>query len=111
MSSSTVRGCPICRGVKSHKMDCQNALYVAEKDRENGKLKAQCELFQHVLANLESYASNITCTHEETRRGGAIWESCKHCGESWADDRGGKPEFVWDDAILEARTILGINCK
>jgi len=36
-----------------------------------------------------------TCQHEETHRGGAIWEICDQCGEKWADDEGGKP--VWTD--------------
>ena len=36
-----------------------------------------------------------TCRHEETHRGGAIWEICDSCGSMWADDEGGKPE--WED--------------
>ena len=41
-----------------------------------------------------------TCMHENTHRGGAIWEICDDCGAKWADDRGGKPAWVdpveWD---------------
>jgi hypothetical protein len=43
-----------------------------------------------------------TCTHEETHRGGFIWEICDHCGAKWADDEGGKPEWIdppeWEKA-------------
>ena len=54
-----------------------------------------------------------TCCHEETYRGGAIWEICNMCGEKWADDKGGKPEWQdppeWDKAytaIKNARNYL-----
>lgn len=36
-----------------------------------------------------------TCQHENTHRGGGIWEICDECGAKWADDRGGKPK--WED--------------
>jgi hypothetical protein len=43
-----------------------------------------------------------SCTHENTYRGGTIWETCGDCGAMWADDKGGKPEWVdppeWDIA-------------
>lgn len=47
-----------------------------------------------------------TCTHEETHRGGTIWEICDLCGARWADDRGGKPEFSWSPAVEQARECL-----
>jgi hypothetical protein len=47
-----------------------------------------------------------TCTHEETHRGGALWEICDLCGAKWADDRGGKPEFQWPDCIKRAHEWL-----
>ena len=34
-----------------------------------------------------------TCQHDETTRGGTIWEICSMCGAKWADDEGGKPEW------------------
>lgn len=43
---------------------------------------------------LLAYAERNTCTHEETYRGGAIWEICSSCDVKWADDRGGRPEYV-----------------
>lgn len=47
-----------------------------------------------------------TCLHEETYRGGAIWEICSHCGMKWADDEGGKPESSELPEVEQARTIL-----
>ena len=38
-----------------------------------------------------------TCQHEETHRGGAIWEICDQCDAKWADDRGGKPK--WQEPV------------
>lgn len=47
-----------------------------------------------------------TCQHEETHRGGFLWEICDSCGAKWADDEGGKPE--WKDPVewTEARAAL-----
>lgn len=47
-----------------------------------------------------------TCTHEETHRGGFLWEICDLCGAKWADDRGGKPEFQWPDCVERAHEWL-----
>lgn len=47
-----------------------------------------------------------TCTHEETHRGGAIWEICNSCGAKWADDNGGKPTFKWPAAVEAAHDYL-----
>jgi hypothetical protein len=57
-----------------------------------------------------------TCQHDNTHRGGAIWEICADCGVMWADDMGGKP--AWTDppewtaaraAIAKARWTGGRN--
>jgi len=45
------------------------------------------------LDAVESLARRNICAHEDTHRGGAIWEICDLCGAKWADDEGGKPEF------------------
>lgn len=53
---------------------------------------------QQVLDALEALMrrdTGNTCQHENTHRGGAIWEICDDCGAKWADDRGGKPQ--WED--------------
>jgi len=47
-----------------------------------------------------------TCQHEETHRGGVIWEICDRCGTKWADDQGGRP--AWKDPAEwdQARSVL-----
>ena len=49
-----------------------------------------------VLEDIIRYAETNTCLHEETYRGGAIWEICSSCGMKWADDEGGKPDDAHD---------------
>ena len=53
-----------------------------------------------------AHIEGITCTHESTHRGGAIWEICDDCGDKWADDRGGKPAFKWPECVEKARALL-----
>jgi hypothetical protein len=57
---------------------------------------------------LMSFAERNTCTHDETHRGGAIWEICDHCGMRWADDKGGKPvnAHEYPKEIKDAQTLL-----
>ncbi len=45
-----------------------------------------------VLQDLISFAWSNTCSHENTHRGGVLWEICDDCGAKWADDEGGRPE-------------------
>ncbi|HQS22751.1 hypothetical protein [Acidovorax sp.] len=59
-----------------------------------------------LIADLVRHIDRETCTHEETHRGGAIWEICNSCGSMWADDKGGKPEFKWPDCVEKARAFL-----
>lgn len=61
------------------------------------------------FTDLLFWAERQICTHEETHRGGAIWEICDMCGAKWADDEGGKPEFSWPSEILGARKALGVD--
>jgi len=49
-----------------------------------------------VLKNIIDYSNTNTCLHEETHRGGTIWEICDTCGMKWADDEGGKPNDAHD---------------
>lgn len=64
-------------------------------------------LVLHLRSVLE-YAERETCTHEETHRGGAIWEICDSCGKKWADDEGGKPDDAHDlpQVLTDARNFL-----
>ena len=60
-----------------------------------------------LIRQLVEYIEQNTCQHEETHRGGAIWEICDGCDAQWADDRGGKPKFAWAPIVLAARARLG----
>lgn len=53
------------------------------------------KLAREALTSLLNRDQRNTCQHENTHRGGAIWEICDDCGAQWADDRGGKPK--WKD--------------
>lgn len=58
-------------------------------------LKERLERVEGALKALLSRDERNTCTHEDTHRGGFLWEICGSCGAKWADDEGGKPK--WDD--------------
>lgn len=60
------------------------------------------EMTKQLISELEKN----TCLHEETYRGGVIWEICHSCGSKWADDEGGKPDAVEPRALIEARLLL-----
>ncbi|HCF5473304.1 TPA: hypothetical protein N1977_003035 [Pseudomonas aeruginosa 7D9A] len=62
-----------------------------------------------LLRGLVSEVEHKTCCHEETHRGGAIWEICDSCGAKWADDEGGKPEFAWPESVEKARAFLATH--
>ena len=72
------------------------------QDMMTGTLLEHCELvpttqeqeWQDIAKSLRivtEYAARKICSHDETYRGGAIWEICSMCGAKWADDRGGRP--------------------
>ncbi len=63
---------------------------------------------REALAALEAYASGQICMHEDTHRGGTLWEICNQCGAKWADDEGGKPKFKWPKEIVTAREALSL---
>ena len=75
---------------------------VAANSAQQGEVQRLREALKHLL----SYAERQICEHEETHRGGAIWEICDMCGAKWADDEGGKPEFMWPDEIKAAHAAL-----
>lgn len=55
-----------------------------------------------LLKKLMEWAEGEICQHEETHRGGAIWEICDSCGKKWADDEGGKPPFQYPAEVAAA---------
>lgn len=50
----------------------------------------------NVLKGVTDYAARNTCLHEDTHRGGVLWEICDSCGMKWADDKGGRPASTYD---------------
>jgi hypothetical protein len=75
-------------------------------DRKVDELNAENERLRNALRDLLLYAERNTCFHEETHRGGVIWEICDSCGAKWADDEGGKPEHTAPDELKKAVAIL-----
>ena len=67
------------------------AYYNTPCNAVNYVLSERVELLS-VLKDVTEYASRNHCSHEETYRGGVIWEICSMCGAKWADDEGGKPD-------------------
>ena len=84
--------------------DAEN-LIISQRD-EIRKYKALCDQMGNALARLNRFASAQVCEHTETYRGGAIWEICRQCGAKWADDEGGKPNFVEPVVLTNAIAAL-----
>lgn len=59
-------------------------------------LRSALILMTGALADIE----RNTCEHEDTHRGGSIWEICDSCGKKWADDEGGKPDVIVEKKIV-----------
>ena len=70
---------------------------------EDAKVREQ---LVEALQDLLAYAESQICSHEETHRGGAIWEICDICGDCWADDDGGKPPRQDPEEIVATRSAL-----
>ena len=82
-------------GANGHDRERQAAAELRRLHAENERLHAQRDALLEALKALLARDEKNTCRHEETHRGGAIWEICDSCGSMWADDEGGKPE--WED--------------
>ena len=78
-----------------------------DKDRCYVNRTADPEIMS-ALQDVTDYAARNTCLHEETYRGGVIWEICSQCGKKWADDEGGKPEDAHElpEPIQRAYDVL-----
>ena len=59
-----------------------------------------------VLSALLKRDMRNTCVHDETHRGGTLWEICDQCGAKWADDQGGRPEWKDPDEWGKAQDAL-----
>ena len=62
--------------------------------------------WRDLVQSLVDHIVGETCLHENTQRGGAIWEICDDCGAQWADDRGGRPDFQWPEIVERANAAL-----
>lgn len=58
------------------------------------------------LRSLARHVADNTCQHEQTHRGGAIWEICSECGCKWADDEGGRPMVTDPPELIIAQIAL-----
>lgn len=70
------------------------------------RLEAQRDALLEALKGMLHRDERNTCRHEETHRGGALWEICDSCGAMWADDEGGKPEWEDPREWTQARTAI-----
>ena len=75
-------------------------------NRKQGQPSHVSVVPRELLEGLVAHIEGITCTHDNTHRGGAIWEICDDCGDKWADDRGGKPAFKWPECVEKAYALL-----
>lgn len=64
----------------------------AKKAYKQGSKDQKFSDLLRVLRIVTDYASRQHCCHEDTHRGGVLWEICDQCGMKWADDEGGKPD-------------------
>lgn len=77
-----------------------------EAEPKAAQVQVVPEDWREIMTKLLHCAESQICQHEETHRGGVIWEICDQCSAKWADDEGGKPEFKWPDAIAAAQSFL-----
>lgn len=80
---------------------------VGGQDQETREIMKKKAIIK-VLRNLVDYAWINHCCHENTYRGGVLWEICEECGAKWADDQGGKPADAGKlpEALREAVELL-----
>jgi hypothetical protein len=79
------------------------------KDMEYDALRAENARLREALKNLLDRDERNTCQHEETHRGGFLWEICDVCGAKWADDMGGKTEWKDPPEWVGARAALEVK--
>ena len=81
---------------------------IQEAAAELRRLHAQRDALLEALKDMLLRDEKNTCRHEETHRGGAIWEICDSCGSMWADDKGGKPEWGEPKEWTQARAAIAL---
>lgn len=63
------------------------------------------------LRDLLQHVDDNTCLHEETHRGGTIWEICRQCGMKWADDTNPRQPHKDAPAVAVARAMLAARTR
>jgi hypothetical protein len=99
------------RGVEQFKnrftVQVQRDRECSEEEAEaNARLIAAAPDLLEALESLLSRDERNTCQHEETHRGGTIWEICDSCGAKWSDDRSPKPEWKDPEEWANARAAI-----
>ena len=77
-----------------------------EASRDRDALRALLVEAGEALDRLLRRDEINTCQHDETHRGGVLWEICDSCGAKWAEDEGGKPEWKDPQEWIDARDII-----
>ena len=77
----------------------ESAARIKELETTNAKLL-------ETLKGIVAWAERNICTHEDTHRGGTLWEICDRCGAMWADDKGGKPVFAYPQDVFQAMKAI-----
>lgn len=82
------------------------AAELAQRDYEKASAIGYLEALMKDMRGLQRYAESQICLHENTHRGGVLWEICDECGAKWADDEGGKPDFEMPKELRRAEEAL-----
>lgn len=90
-------------------IDIETAVEKQPEANEPGGTGFQCSDLVRALRDVTEYAARNCCLHEETHRGGFLWEICDYCGCKWADDEGGMPPEAREcpPEIKKAFAVLG----
>jgi hypothetical protein len=77
-----------------------------ESKKQRDDALARVYELKELLSKLLSFADAQICRHEDTYRGGYLWEICRECGAQWSDDQGGMPEFEEPAILVEVKKVL-----
>ena len=79
--------------LKADAEECRSATpkRLCELKQERDEARASLAAIVQAMKDLLRRDERNTCQHENTHRGGVLWEICDECGAEWADDQGGKP--------------------
>jgi len=90
---------------KEEIVGCEGIIPGPNAEGDARLMAASRELLDALVGLLRRDEGN-TCQHEDTHRGGVLWEICNQCGAMWADDEGGKPEWQVPPEWVAARAAI-----